>query len=205
MTILIGLAVQAASSTLIINEIMYNEFSRDAAVYTSELPAAVVVNAGTAEPPAVLTDAAEDWVELYNTDNTSKPVDVAEYMLLDDDDTHTYMFPPNTYIPPGGYLVLAKNISKFKTMHPEVSKWAVIGDFDFAFSSKGELVRIFNKEGMLVDYVTYNNKPPWPVQADGTGFSLELVNPNRSRLDPGNWKASKVKGGTPGGENSVYT
>lgn len=44
----------------------------------------------------------------------------------------------------------------------------MVGGFDFAFSSKGELLRVFSNDGLIVDYVEYDDKAPWPTGADGT-------------------------------------
>ena len=46
--------------------------------------------------------------------------------------------------------------------------------------------------------------PPWPVEADGTGVSLELIAPqsNPDHSVASNWRAS-VPGGTPGSGDGV--
>jgi hypothetical protein len=43
----------------------------------------------------------------------------------------------------------------------------VVGPFEFGLSSKGELLRLFEAFGTLVDYVEYSNDAPWPVKPDG--------------------------------------
>ena len=43
----------------------------------------------------------------------------------------------------------------------------VVGSFDFNLSPKGELLRLFEPFGTLVDYVEYGDKAPWPTKADG--------------------------------------
>lgn len=45
----------------------------------------------------------DDWVELYNAGAT--PVDLARYLLKDNDDTHIFTVPDNTVIAAGGYYV----------------------------------------------------------------------------------------------------
>ena len=44
----------------------------------------------------------------------------------------------------------------------------VVGSFHFNLSPKGELLRLFEAFGTLVDYVEYSDKAPWPAGADGT-------------------------------------
>lgn len=43
---------------------------------------------------------------------------------------------------------------------------------------------------MTVDRVVYANKGDWPSEADGTGKSLQRVNPEDYANDPANWKAA---------------
>ena len=69
----------------------------------------------------------------------------------------------------------------------------------------GELIRLIDSNGLLVDEVRYNNSYPWPTEPDGNGPTLELIHPS---LDNGlgvNWATSGNNGGTPGVVNSVYT
>jgi hypothetical protein len=46
--------------------------------------------------------------------------------------------------------------------------------------------------------VTYSDTSPWPVAADGTGPSLELIDAEGELNDPANWRASQQNGGSPG-------
>ena len=52
---------------------------------------------------------------------------------------------------------------------------------------------------------TYNDVEPWPVDADGNGFSLVLNDPhgNPDHNDPYSWRSSVGTDGTPGGGDSV--
>ena len=52
---------------------------------------------------------------------------------------------------------------------------------------------------------TYNDQLPWPVEADGDGFSLELISPesNPDHNDANNWQLSSVAGGSPGEESII--
>src|SRR5207237_4503544 len=44
---------------------------------------------------------------------------------------------------------------------------------------------------------------PWPSAANGTGASLEIIDPNGDANDPANWRASSAVNGTPGLANST--
>ena len=49
-----------------------------------------------------------------------------------------------------------------------------------------------------VDSLRYNDKAPWPEDADGTGKSLERLDATGITDEPQSWRASVEVGGTPG-------
>ena len=53
-----------------------------------------------------------------------------------------------------------------------------------------------------MDDVGYDDEDPWPVEADGTGATLELIHHSLDNSLPENWIAS-IGYGSPGGENSM--
>ena len=56
----------------------------------------------------------------------------------------------------------------------------------------------------MIDTVTYPDVDPWPITPDGTGPSLELIDPTLDNNDPVNWAASTAaRGNTAGAANSV--
>ncbi|UCH88729.1 MAG: CotH kinase family protein, partial [Thermoplasmata archaeon] len=141
----------------------------------------------------------EDWVEFYNP--SEDPVDLSRWVFKDEDDTHVYIIPQNTVIGAHDYLVLCRNASLFHEVFPEVTVY--LGDFGFGLSGTGELIRLFNDQGVLVDSLTYDDNPPWPEEPDGTGLTLSLRNPVLDNALPGNWSASSPHG-TPGEKNDVF-
>ncbi len=62
-------------------------------------------------------------------------------------------------------------------------------------------MRLFDSNGAIVDELTYNDKAPWPVEADGMGATLALTNPGFDNSLGENWAASSSYG-TPGQSNS---
>ncbi|MFC1551302.1 lamin tail domain-containing protein [Candidatus Latescibacterota bacterium] len=142
---------------------------------------------------------SDDWVELYNSHKTT--IDLSGWVLKDNSDIHAYVFPDDTFIGPEGYLVICSNALKFFDIFPKVTNY--IGDTGFGLGNYGDRIRIFNAEGALVDSLTYQNTAPWPVGADGTGHTLELLHPSYDNALPENW-AESVEYGTPGKRNSVY-
>ena len=52
---------------------------------------------------------------------------------------------------------------------------------------------------------TYNDQPPWPPAADGSGYSLVLVCPH-TNPDHGvaaNWRSSAILNGSPGEDDTI--
>ncbi|MEJ2051411.1 MAG: CotH kinase family protein, partial [Calditrichota bacterium] len=107
----------------------------------------------------------EDWVEFYN--NTGSALDISDWIFKDSDDIHNFSFPPQTILPPDEYLVLCRDTSAFLSFFPNVTNY--IGNFDFNISNGGELVRIYDFQGFLIDSLTYDDTLPWPPEPDGTG------------------------------------
>ena len=144
---------------------------------------------------------AGDWVELLNP--TTNPIDLTDWVLKDDEDAHEFIIPDGTILEPQGYLVLCRNIANFEEIHPAVDHY--LGAFDFGLSSNGDMVRLYDATGELVDSVAFGVTTPWPVAPNGDGPSLELIYFNYDNTLPESWQPSAWNNGTPGGPNSSLT
>ena len=140
---------------------------------------------------------SDDWVELLNAGETE--VDLSGWILKDDDDTHSFTIPEGTVVAPQDFLVISHSVSDFESFHPNVP---VIGEMDFGLSGGGDQVRLFDNNGFLVDSLEYDDKDPWPLEADGDGYTLELTNSDSDNSLAENWEASFDTGGSPGAQNS---
>ncbi len=143
----------------------------------------------------------DDWVEIFNS--SSDTIDLGSWLLKDenDDDDHIFTVPSNTLLLPGQYLVFCTNTIKFTALFPDVSSY--YGDLGFGLSGGGDLVRLFDYNGLLVDIVEYDDVAPWDTLADGSGPTLELNHPSLDNTLGENWSASQGYG-TPGAVNSAY-
>ncbi len=139
---------------------------------------------------------AADWVEFYNPHEYY--LDLEGWIFRDSDDLHTFVFPAGTIIPPFDYLVLCRDSVDFNTVFPDVENY--IGEMGFGLSSNGELIRIFDAEGALVDTVHYEVEDPWPTEPNGNGPTLELKFWSYDNALPESWIASALNG-TPGEMN----
>lgn len=142
----------------------------------------------------------DDWIELYNT--SDQTVDISNWIFADSDTAHKFIFPTGTTIESNQYLVLVKNDSAFTSLFPEVNNY--VGEMGFSLSNGGEFIKLVNDKGVIIDSLTYDDHAPWPAEADGSGSTLELINPLSDNSFAVNWKASTANG-TPGRLNGTPT
>lgn len=153
-----GQAWQACDPPLVFHEINYN-------------------------PPMDAATDAGDWVELYNRGNT--PILLGDYTFRDQRDTNLLSIPAGTILNPGSYLLLVRDQAKFTAVHPGVGPF--IGDFGFNLSGDGEVIRLFDPDGAIAYSTFYNDALPWPLEPDGFGPTLELIDPTGRMTRWDNW------------------
>ncbi|MFC1601650.1 lamin tail domain-containing protein [Candidatus Sumerlaeota bacterium] len=155
----------------------------------------IVINEIMYNPPS-LTDA-EEYLELVNKSTGSVSLD--GWLIRGGID---FTFPPGTSLAAGEYLVVAKSTAAFFIADPS-STATVIGNYSGRFNNAGDRAALMNSLLEVVDEVSYKDNVPWPKDADGTGSSLELLNPGLDNRWPETWAAGALNG-TPGLPNSVY-
>ncbi|NKB67566.1 MAG: hypothetical protein GKR89_10925 [Candidatus Latescibacteria bacterium] len=132
-----------------------------------------------------------DWLELYNT--SAQSIDMTNWIFRDSDDEHTFVLPA-TLLQPAQFLVLCRDRAAFRSHFPETE---CLGDLGFGLGNSGELLRLFDAEGALVDSLTYSDEDPWPTEPDGGGASLALRAYGLANSLPTSWTVSSGHG-TPG-------
>lgn len=140
-----------------------------------------------------------DWIEIYNPN--SYEVDVSDWILKDDDDNHIFYIPDNTKIEGAGFLIIARDIEKFNAVYQNVEN--IVGNLSFGLSSSGDAVRLFNDQLELQDSVAFFPEYPWPAEANGGGYTLELKQPDYDNSIPENWYGATLYG-SPGKHNGSY-
>jgi hypothetical protein len=137
----------------------------------------------------------DEFLEL--ADNGAAAVDLSGWCL---GNGITLCFPQGTSIAAHGYLVVGEDATRFQTTYG----FAPAGVYSGKLSNGGETVTLSDSGGIVVDSVTYSDHDPWPTTPDGTGASLELVDPAQDHNDPLNWTGSTAaSGNTIGAHNSV--
>ena len=137
---------------------------------------------------------ADDWIEILNMDSLS--CNLSGWKFMDGDDTHEFIIPEQTVLDTGQYLVICQDMAKFKDIYPEIEN--VLGSFGFGLAHGGEELRLFDESGIPVVSMTYSNQSPWPENADGTGRTIELIDPYGDLNDGSNWFSGCLLG-SPGG------
>ncbi|HOW67881.1 MAG TPA: lamin tail domain-containing protein [Verrucomicrobiota bacterium] len=136
-----------------------------------------------------------EFVEVHNLSSTYF-FDLSDFYF----DGVDFTFPPGSLISPQGYLLIVQNRQVFEALYG--ANLPIAGQFSGRLNNAGEILRLYQPGGttdspILIDEVTYASQPPWPVQADTTGSSLQLQDPTQDNNRVGNWTAVDTNGMAP--------
>src|SRR5262249_5605111 len=112
----------------------------------------------------------------------------------------TFTFTNGTLLAPGQFCVIARNGGAFSTKYPGVP---IRGTYSGQLDNAGESLTLSYPGTGNVFSVTYDDVSPWPVAADGYGFSIVPKQPGLTQApdDGAKWRASAVAGGSPGADD----
>ncbi len=191
----------ASSSSDVNMLINLNQSETLTAHYVSEAttPARIVINEINYNSAADFD--AEDWIELYNAGGSA--MDLTNWRLMDEDPSHTFLFPGQTRIESNQYLIVCREVGKFARVYGDQTI-AKTGNLSFGLSSSNDQVRLYDAGGQMIDSVAYSSQPPWPTEPRGQGATLALKNPQWDNTLAQNWFASQNHG-TPGAGNLDQT
>ena len=148
--------------------------------------AGVVINEVFYHAPDDLDDL--QWIELHNP--ADERVDLSGWAF---DKGIGYTFPPGAALEARGYLVLARNLERFREFYDDV---AATGPFERSLGNSGDRIVLLDARGQRVDEVRYRDRAPWPASADGASASLEPMigcRPNRILHSPGSRPSSAMR------------
>jgi hypothetical protein len=168
---------------------------------------------------ADLGQAQLEYVELHNISDYAAPL----FNPIEPQNTWRLRggvkldFPANTTLQPGGFLLIGgfdpaaepAVAERFREHYNVPIGVPIIGPFDGRLANGGESVRLFqpdNTQGLghedagfvpylPVEAVSYNNREPWPSDADGTGLSLQRKEAGKFGNEPDNWLAAAPTAG----------
>jgi len=159
----------------------------------------VVINELMYDP--ITGDDDDQYIELYN--RSANAVDLGMWQL---GHAVSFLFPSNTIMMPGTYLVIARNAARLRTNYANLTVANCLGDFNGKLSHKGERLTLEMPHYDLVtngtqvttvismyiavNEVTYSTGGRWGQWAHHGGSSLELVDPNSNNRLACNWADS---------------
>ncbi len=129
-----------------------------------------------------------EFLEIYNPGTAA--VDLEGYSLAAAVD---FTFPTGATIATGGTVLVAKTAANFSAATVPVYEWT-----DGRLRNEGEVVHLLDANGLLVDFVRYNNHVPWPEGDSLLGRSIELVSGLLDNHFATSWRVSEAVGGSPG-------
>ena len=127
-----------------------------------------------------------EWIELRSLQGVD--VDIAGWRIEGGVD---YKFPTGAIMPGGGHLVIAATPSQIP---------GAVGPWTGELGNGGEVLRLLNRNGRIMDELTYGDSGDWPLGADGSGATLARRATSAAE-GAAAWAASAQIGGTPGAQN----
>jgi hypothetical protein len=160
-------------------------------------------NSGPRTPPIVISEIMYDpagteaeYIELRNV--TDSPIDLWDPQ----NPTSTWSFiagysytafPSNTTLPARGSILLVTNSPEvFRATHGIPSSVLIL-KLTSALRLNEEFLAVYRPDGVrniLVDEVTYSNRPPWPIGAAGSSHSIERLDLTAFGNNSDNWRLS---------------
>jgi len=100
----------------------------------------------------------------------------------------SYQFPVNSSVGPKNKIILTSNTNTYKQYYGATP----FGQFTRSLSNKSQKLILSDAFGNTIDEVCYADSAPWPLEADGGGAWLELIDLFADNSLYSNWKASNV-------------
>ncbi len=148
-------------------------------------------------PGSALDEQDYEFLEIANIGSSA--VNVSGYTFTDG---IAYTFPANSIIGANERILLVRNQAIFSQRYPEAT---VFGVYASGLSNSGETLTLVDLTLNSVIEITYNDASPWPVLADGQGFSLVPVDESSSLSlsSPEYWTTSNNINGSPGKKETL--
>ncbi|MFP6878496.1 MAG: lamin tail domain-containing protein [Roseibacillus sp.] len=139
-----------------------------------------------------------EFLEIMNV--SAETIQLANLSLVEGVDFQ-FASSTKTSLAPGERALLVFNRAAFLFRYPDVPPGTIIGEYaPDKLNNDGEEIVLTTSAGTVICQFTYNDVPPWPIAADGDGYTLVLRDPadNPDPVEPLNWQSSVNIGGTPG-------
>jgi hypothetical protein len=136
-----------------------------------------------------------EFIEVLNTGTQTLDISGMQLTTFAND---PYVFAGGLSLAPGQRIVVAKNPGAFQAVYGTGINLAPDGYGGANLSNGGETIVLATPGGLAIQSIAYDDGVGWPTAADGSGPSLEIIDPLANPNDPANWRASAMTGGSPG-------
>jgi hypothetical protein len=193
----------------------------------------VIINEIMYHPPDIITsistndDTLNEYLELYNP--TTSPVPLFDPLNPGSTWRITnaveFTFAPGTAVAAQGYLLVVSfnpktdtnTLDAFRAKHAVPLSVPITGPWDGKLANGGETIDLLRPDApqapphpdagfvpyVRVEKVKYSNTAPWPTPADGTGPSLQRLDPVAYGNDHVNWYADAPSPGRANGHIEI--
>ncbi len=100
-----------------------------------------------------------------------------------------FVFSDDSVIKPGEAIVLINDFFAYRERFAEAPWFGLYKD---NLANSGETITLFDREGGMLDSVSYDDENGWPISADKCGDSLVLIDWNGDPNQPSSWDAHYV-------------
>ena len=146
-----------------------------------------------------------EYLELWN--NSGAAIDVSGWRILGIGATNEegvreeFSFPDETRLDTDEVIIVAKNPDRFALRYGNEHR--VFGPYPGNLGNGGDTLRVRDAgpgHPATVDFLRYGTSPPWPIRADGLGYSMVLdgATPDLDNDVASAWRLSDELGGSPG-------
>ncbi|NPE30639.1 T9SS type A sorting domain-containing protein [Methanococcoides sp. SA1] len=145
-----------------------------------------------------IDDGEYEFLELKNVGDYSLNLTSSKFV-----DGVEYTFPANAVLNPGEFYVIASNEMEFQNRYG----FEPNSNYGGQLRNSGEKVAMVSASGDTILKIEYNDKDPWPEDADGGGYSLVPVNenPETNSSVAEDWKRSTNIHGSPNANDGEET
>lgn len=140
----------------------------------------------------------DDWLEMKNIGNDT--IDLSNWKFSDGKPNKAYKFEEGAFILPQEKILFIEDTSTFFIYQEQKGRF--FGPLEFGFSASGEELLITNEFGLELLSFEYSNESPWPEDASGTGFTIELLDESLDMNSGENWSTNCFLG-TPWQDSDV--
>jgi hypothetical protein len=123
-----------------------------------------------------------EFIEITNNGNSTVNLSGIYFRELG----FTWQFPANSTLVANTSLMLASNAKSFESYYG----FKPFGQFTRNLSNKSENMILVDAWGNVIDKVQYADNLPWPPEADGKGWFLELIDLNSDNSLASSWTFS---------------